>query len=265
LSRTNIEKDYLEKLFGAKAFKNTFGMWLDSHDYINIALYILEDCKENDLDTIIEYYISYFSKYIRFLDKNKQLKQIKKLQKKSGQSKRKIILSKILGFYSILSNLQMGKNVYIVCENEDIDSYRTIEEEPSYTILHQACKFNIDSKHYLSLFHLKRDKYEIRQSYLNNWLYFAAFSPIWYSRIQKYRGVINHERKIITFADDDDLEIFSNKYNYEPDEQKKEIQDRSIQNIENIRTWKSFYEEHQKNCLVDIDPNYFDDLIKIEY
>lgn len=278
LRSTNIEKDYLENLSNFKTFKKTFELWLDSYDYINIALYVLDDCPEEDLDGLVESCVLYFKNYIVKMDKRKIISQIKNIQMKNNQNKRKIILSRIIGYYSILSNLKMGKNIKFDNEDNNFEFYKTIVSNsiddnnkynsirlPSHKILANVCQYSIDSTHHLSLFHLKRDNYDIKNSYLNNWLYFASFSPIWKERITQQNGVVNDEKKTVTFYDDDDMENFHNKYNYEPDEQKKEIQNKCIKNIENLRTWRSFYEEHVKNCLIDIDTSYLSELTKIHY
>ena len=278
LRNTNIEKEYLENLSPFKTFKPIFEEWLDSHDYINIALYILEDCSEEDLDNVIESYVLYFSNYVYKMNKTKMITQIKNTQMKNNQNKRKIILSRIIGYYSILNDLKMGKNIRIDTENDDFEfdfeSYKTIsvgEAEAKvdllypYKILPKACKYNIDSTDHLSLFHLKRDKNEIKNAYLHNWLYFASFSPIWKERISKYHGLINHQTQSVTFANDDNMESFYNGFGYEPDEQKIDVQNKCIQNIENKRTWTSFYEEHIKNCLIDMDSNYLTEFTKIHY
>jgi hypothetical protein len=266
IRKTDIEKDYLDPLAN---FKKQFTEWLESHDYINIALYVLEDCEEADLDDVIETYVEYFSYYFTNMDKNKITSNIKKTQIKNRQNKRKMILSRIMACYSFLNELKMGKNTRVQAENEDVEIYKTqITQIPlsPYKILPNTCKYSIDSTNHLSLFHLKRDTQDIKTAYLDNWLYFASFSPIWKERISAYGGSINHEKKAIIF-DDEEVERFYDNFGYEPDEQKIEVQNKSIQVIENVRTWKSFYQAHNKNCLIDIDidSSYLTDLRKIHY
>jgi hypothetical protein len=45
------------------------------------------------------------------------------------------------------------------------------------------------------------------------------------------------------------MEEFYNKYGYEPDEQLKEIQDYSIQEICEKRSWSDYFMGHSKNCV----------------
>ena len=40
-------------------------------------------------------------------------------------------------------------------------------------------------------------------------------------------------------------------FNYEPDEQKNDVQNKSIQKIEKKTTWVLLYESYSNNCLID--------------
>ena len=276
LIKTGIEKDYLDSLSEFSKFKEVFNSWLEESDYINLALYILKDCKDSELDDIMEHSILYFTTEIEKNDVVKQIKQVNNISFKNKFSKRKIILTRIMGFYSIKNNLKLGQKItsVVLKEVSDVNShYKTVSHDFdngrlfAYKILRQECKYSIDSNNYLSLFHLKRDTSDITQAYLNDWLYFASFSPIWKKRIYEFRGLIDtFKRKVIFTEDDyDNYELFHNKYNYEPDEQTKEVQNRSIQEIKSVRTWASFYEENNTNCLIDLESDCLSDITKIHY
>jgi len=73
-------------------------------------------------------------------------------------------------------------------------------------------------------------KKEIIKAYRENWLYFANYSPIWAIRIKKFSNqiIIHHEKKQVQFPTEDLEEAFMDKYNYEPDEQPKHIQQGAI-------------------------------------
>jgi hypothetical protein len=117
--------------------------------------------------------------------------------------KRVIILSQILHLYSLEKNIKMGKNLYIVVEPEEIVVYETIsfsEEIPAYRILELGRLCDIDSDNYLSLFQLKREKLDIRDAYLNNWLYYTLDTPFWREKIRENNGIINDKDKIVYFA-----------------------------------------------------------------
>jgi competence CoiA-like predicted nuclease len=103
----------------------------------------------------------------------------------------------------------------------------------------------------------KRD--EIINIYESKWLYHACFSPVWTYRIENYDGIINHSTKTVVFPDDDSMEEFYLNYGYEPDEQPREIQNKSIGYFANRpemyegKTWKTFYEKYGKNGLYVVE------------
>jgi hypothetical protein len=66
-------------------------------------------------------------------------------------------------------------------------------------------------------------KEDTKDPYLYNWLYYAAQSPIWNSRIVEYGGIVDDTKRLVLFPDDDQHEAFYEKYGFEPDEQSEEI------------------------------------------
>lgn len=73
----------------------------------------------------------------------------------------------------------------------------------------------------------------LKNIYLYHWLYFCKNTPIWNKRLIQYSGSWDDNDKDFVFGDNDDdlLEQFYNYYNYEPDEQKKIIQQNNMGNI----------------------------------
>ena len=63
---------------------------------------------------------------------------------------------------------------------------------------------------------------DLIKSHRMHWLYYASFTPLWRQRILEFRGEIEDSQ--IVFPDDDSFEEFHNRYDYELDEQAKEIQ-----------------------------------------
>lgn len=118
-------------------------------------------------------------------------------------------------------------NIYVIIDITETDTKAdtNISTVPRH-ILKMACKYET-RKDMRSFLEYESDD-EMGQSKLHrdNWLYFASFSPIWAERISKYRGTINDEDQTIDFANEDDEEIFNEKYNYEVDEQSLELQNR---------------------------------------
>ena len=58
----------------------------------------------------------------------------------------------------------------------------------------------------------------------------------------------------------EDEENDNDKFNYEPDEQKKEIQEKSIQPIIKTRTWSSFHNEFKHTSLYTPSAEIFEKL-----
>ena len=137
----------------------------------------------------------------------------------------------------------MGKNLYLTVQESDIVMYETITDEvPSYKVLQTACLYGIDDHQYLSLFDLQRNKLVshqvLQECYHRHWLYYASSTPVWYGRIIAFNGKIDHANKTVTFPDEEridrdttDFEDFHNLYDYEPDEQKQETQDKNIRGL----------------------------------
>jgi hypothetical protein len=119
-------------------------------------------------------------------------------------------------------------------------------------VLEKACICGIDDLKHLGLFKLKRAKYNIAEKYLNNWLFYASGSPLWVQRIAQFGGIIDYAHETILFNDDDLMEQFYNLYGLEPDEQKWNIQQKSIGIIERKYNWSWFYGKYKNNGLFEL-------------
>ena len=64
-----------------------------------------------------------------------------------------------------------------------------------------------------------------------HWDYFVYNTPLWQQRIKNCNGIVNKNYELV-FKNDDDHEAFYETFDYEPDEQSKEIQEMSICNID---------------------------------
>lgn len=65
-----------------------------------------------------------------------------------------------------------------------------------------------------------------------HWKYFASFTPLWTKRFREHQAKRSKKEFKIIFKNDDYLEAFGELYNYEPDEQSNETQNKSILRIE---------------------------------
>jgi hypothetical protein len=183
-----------------------------------------------------------------------------------------VLLSRIVHCYSKLKKAKMGKNLYV--ESESVTQYNTLNanleprhdnplrnELPARQILSSVGLRDINDS--ISLFKLRRDSLDIKDAYLNNWLYHASLSPIWSDRIESFQGSI--KCKHITFLNGDCEELFYEHFGLEPDEQKKEIQNKSMRELSKKKDWTVFYKEHNQRGVVSIDMGFIREIDKVEF
>lgn len=241
--------------------------WLVNKNYLNIAEFVLHQCKEQYLGELLEFVSTYFKaltgKKPIELKINKNLHTVK-------TEKRHMILAYIMLQFTVMEEVKMGKKLYVIVEEKDIIQFETIYSDYDssfypYKILPIVYLHGIDEDNYLSLFKLQRNSVNLNDAYFRHWEYYAAYSPVWYDRIKKYKGTINHELKKIDFPNDDFFEDFYDAYNYETDEQKPETTNKSIKNIVKERTWGQFYKQHKTNGLFVPGAEFLEELDEIEY
>lgn len=240
--------------------KPTFQTMLETQDYLNISAYILQIQTQGQqqqgitqgqqqelLNTIASHFVQEKAPA--------QVKSWLKIIKTNADiSQHIIILSKVMGYYTKQENKPKGKNFYIQIEPYEIEKYKTIRTSPNrsaYQLLPIACEYSIDPYHYLSLFEIARHtEPNPMDIYHSAWLYCASFTPVWASRIQQYKGTINHRLKQVDFVSEDSQELFYDNYGYEPDEQRIEIQYRNIQPIQHQKSWTSVFNAHSSNGML---------------
>lgn len=233
---------------------------LRTKDFMMLASLILIDIKDEHIDTMFEAATDYFVTEMGIK------KKVQDYDKQSS-NKRVLILCRIVHYFTATSNKKLGKNLYVHIEPEEVVLYETIKDGEGLVprkILRLAKIYAIDSYNYLSLFDLKRETQDIKTAYYYDWLYYASYSPLWKSRILKHKGVIDQKNHKVEF-DDDDIDEFYDNYGYEPDEQSKEVENKTIQDIKKERNWLSFYKEHNINGVVEIEDDILSSIDKITY
>ena len=271
------------KVWIEKLFKEDFD--LDWEKLLNI-IYL----KDFDFDFDLDFCIKFLKDLTEYLDLGLQV-QCKKILNTFEKTylflsslfpfidKKTFLLSKILNIHGYFKKKKMGKNIYVSCEeseSNEFNIYETIKVDQvlnlsAYKILGQVRTVAIDNLNSLSLFHLKREKLDIREAFLNHWLYYASKSPVWLQRIHEYKGKVLEKEKTVVFLeegeDEDDvlLQSFYDCYGYEPDEQKKEVQDKSI-GLSSCckKTWLQMYKElGVSSGFLVIDEEYLEQLEKV--
>jgi len=247
-----------KKITNIIEFVNNCKFWCVNNDYRSISNWILNENKDLDLLVIYENVLQIFEDQGIKLTKSKLIKDFYKILIKVDLNvdKRIVLVAKIIALFSKKHKLKKGRSLYISVDPEEIKCYETITLDKAYRVLETACQCGIDDFQYLSLFKLKRSKYNIKDKYWFNWLYHASFSPIWAKRIHDFGGFPDYVKQTIVFREnpnDDLMQQFYDLYGYEPDEQKKEIQEKCIVVIKKTNNWLTFYKNYRKNGLVEIE------------
>ena len=254
---------------------------LASGDFMAIGSFILEYIQESDLVENYKLALEYFVKPtfgksgakrgltgaslrdpcdIR-IDTTRALTDFKK-----NPFRRTMFLSKIIHYFSVLGQVKMGRNLYIQVEDGQTNVYKTVETPKNgsaYKVLPIVRTYGIDDDNYLSIFKLSRETTDPVEALRENWLFHASFSPLWVSRIESHGGCVTKNK--VTFENEDGEEQFNQLFNLEPDEQKLEVQEKSIGKIKQERDWLSFYKEHKCEGIVDVDEELITQIQKISY
>lgn len=231
---------------------------LEEKNFPVITKYIMSKTKLDDLLQTYKEILDYFKKK----NKNKEIEAFRKMMEVSNVNYGIILLSLVFTHYNKKLKIKMKKNVIVESFDKNLDDFKTIQVQddlPAYQILPIAYEYEIfDENNYIHLFDNRKNlikREEIIDMYQYKWLYHASFSPVWFYRIQKYNGIISHSKKTVVFPDEESLQDFYLFYGYEPDEQPRVIQNKSIGYFSNCeemyegKTWKTFYEKYGKNGL----------------
>ena len=231
----------------------TLKQWITNNDFRSIAQWVLNVNKSIPLQEIYDICLDIFDIKV----KGKLTKEFVSATKVDINNNI-ILLAKIMTLFSRKAELKKGKSIYINVEPEDVIIYEPItgsNDLKNHRILEIAYMCGIDDLKHLSLFKLTRNKYNLQEKYWYNWEYHASFSPVWSKRIQQHKGYTDYNKQKVIFKEDPNDELmqdFYGLYGLEPDEQKLDVQNKSIQSIEKIHNWKWFSEKYKKNGLVEV-------------
>lgn len=138
-----------------------------------------------------------------------------------------------------LGNLWRDKDMVVGKEKEALLFFGLImdeillEFEKSNKTLKNKRLYSI-SDNISSCFKLDRNNVNLNKIFWYNWEYYAYKSPIWKKRFDKYDINIDDNKKIIKFNNEEEEEDFYRKFDYKPDEQSKETQEKSIKKFKKI-------------------------------
>jgi hypothetical protein len=242
-----------EKITDTMELQLNMKKWIDSNDYRSLAQWVLNE-NYKEVKNIQDIYRVVLNVLNIPITNNKNIYNEIYTDDNNQKKNNTVLLAKIMTLISKNNKLKKGKSIYIKVEQEEIIPFETITSEmiKSYNILEVGCICGINDLNHLSLFKLKRHKYDLNDKYWYNWLYHASFSPIWSKRIQMYKGYPDYSKKRILFMNEYLEDEFYKLYGLEPDEQKSSVQEKSIIKIEKRYDWKWFDKKYKKNGLVEI-------------
>ena len=142
-----------------------------------------------------------------------------------------IILALIIYLDVNEKDIHLDESILEVEQNviQEVELRNKKKVYPRYKTLPQKRLFCISDK--IGCFQLARfdAQYpEYHQLLWYHWEYFASFSPIWKKRFNIFGAIRNTTDYTMKFPNDDALEDFGELYNYEPDEQKLQVQEQSL-------------------------------------
>ena len=109
----------------------------------------------------------------------------------------------------------------------EANKYNNFVQQTKYRfILKEACKYQV-KREWVDVFecaYRDMNSNEVYKTITSNWLYYASYSPIWKERIEQHHGIIDEKNEKIYFENDDWFEKFHELYEYELDEQDKDVQ-----------------------------------------
>lgn len=202
---------------------------------VNIAFYIKQvACTQQCYNAINKYYMQILGLPL----KNKSLDAI------NYKNKAHILLSLICHLLLDVSEIQT-KTIFKKLNKSIVKTQIQFNDtviEPLYKTLCHKRRFKISPL--VGAFKLERfsvQKLDYKDILRLHWDYFVYNTPLWQERIKNCNGIVDDKKYELVFKNDDDHEAFYERFNYEPDEQSKEIQEKSICNIdvEDGRGWLS--------------------------
>ena len=101
-----------------------------------------------------------------------------------------------------------------------------VKQTNNRLILKEACKYQV-KREWVDVFECAYQHMSSKDIYnkiINNWLFYASYSPLWKERIEEYHGIIDEDNEKVHFENDDWFENFHECYEYDLDEQDIKVQ-----------------------------------------
>lgn len=157
------------------------------------------------------------------------------------KNKKHIILQQYFKLFNKNSNNLNKKNVYDSISKKELNLYSEYKTcvEPAYKTLSNKMRYPINYR--VSQFKLNRDNIEynqLKKLFWYHWQILCYNTPSWKERFEKYniKLVSKSDKVYLQYPNTDVFEEFWEKYDYEFDEQKQEIQNRVLGKLEFIES-----------------------------
>jgi hypothetical protein len=222
------------------SIKPTFTRYLYERHQVEYSLQcaLLAKCREEALYWAYELYHSGFQDdvwhwvrnvYVEFYEEyNPKLKaMLDKYYMEWKETNNPLLIGTVVGTLAIKKSRPEHSDVdkkFIVLYREDRHQTQEVQGK-ARNYLQQVTQFPIrkEAKD-LAKYVLGIMPEIVREAYLGmDWLYYCAGTPIWASRIQEGKGIVDDLEKRVAFKSDDDLEAFYERWGFEPDEQCAEM------------------------------------------
>ena len=159
----------------------------------------------------------------------------------------------IIAKISATSPTQQSSNtprITVILEEKDVMKYVNMETTtPRYLLTHPALTKYRVRNYCASIFendHAEIDRETLLRLYREHWMYFACASPLWWKRIRKHGGKMDHVSEIVVFDENDPrTDAFYEKYYYDTDEQPVHILELRLPETTQW-TWHDFCEHYSK-------------------
>ncbi len=201
--------------------------WIEERKYSTIAKYILHSSNEAE-----------FSKL-------------------STSSSRIEYLAEIMQQCTEKKGIKSGHKLYLQSHYIGLE----IGDKPIlYKIMETHCKYGVNESELLGAFDIRRPKIykKLQELWRINWLYYACGSPVWLERVESYKGSLNNEKKSVIFPSEDLEEAFYNNFDLEPDEQKRETQEKIIPEISDTKVEKFYKKFNNANGVYVVNEKILD-------
>ena len=213
----------------------------DKLDYKTLAWYIFNSI---DCQLLFQQFVKYFQLSSGVYDYWEQCKY---------SDKRHFLLAIIIQLLTHPSNIYETSKIILY----KYDRTKELEILPRKKLFYNR---NYYIRNDIGCYQLSRDSIDnLYDTLWYHWEYYCYNSPYWREIFNQFHGKPCHDSKKILFDNDDLLEDFYEKHGYEPDEQKKETQEKSLVPIPNI-SWKTWH----TNIFNDTPAIDFDEQVKFQ-